>query len=606
MLDTLLATLAIVITWAAWAAAFVAIGAVVFPRGVAGRAPASAFAAQITDDGEAPTRLLVWFWSGWCVVVLFLQVWHLALPVDARAVAAVASAAAIALWLRRSEFLHAVRAARAAGTPTLLAAAVLAVAWANLATGEIRVTDTGLYHIQAARWNAAYPIVPGLGNLHGRLAYNNASLLYAALADAGPWSHRGHHIANGLLALAVVLPLLPSIPKALATPSRRDGRRDGQVDRPWLRHVARSLLVAPTLLHAYKHATSLSPDLPATMLGTVLAVVLIDLCLVRAAPSPAQADETARVPMHPTAAASLVALLSATAISVKLSTIATAGVATLVALALVRPTLVRGLLVAAVFLVAIGPWCARGVVLSGYLAYPSQAVAFDVPWRVPSEWAEEDRRTIVAWARDPNRSATEVLADTSWFRPWAWRQLRDVLGVSLPLLVIAVCAALVVHHRRTVGPTVAARTQLWPAALPFVAAIAFLLATAPDIARFGGASLWIIAVVCATTWLGEQHAASPGKGFRKARSVAIVLSAALVLIAAAKTVRYLRLAGGFAPIPQAELRTVRTDSGLSLHVPTDSDRAWDAPLPSTPYPKPQLALRRPGDLAAGFEHRQAR
>ena len=38
MLDTLLATLAILITWAAWAAAFVAIGAVVFPRGVAGRA----------------------------------------------------------------------------------------------------------------------------------------------------------------------------------------------------------------------------------------------------------------------------------------------------------------------------------------------------------------------------------------------------------------------------------------------------------------------------------------------------------------------------------------------------------------------------------------
>ena len=32
--------------------------------------------------------------------------------------------------------------------------------------------DSGLYHIQAVKWIEQYAVVPGLGNLHGRLAFN--------------------------------------------------------------------------------------------------------------------------------------------------------------------------------------------------------------------------------------------------------------------------------------------------------------------------------------------------------------------------------------------------------------------------------------------------
>ncbi|QNP52660.1 hypothetical protein H9L05_02570 [Hymenobacter qilianensis] len=34
--------------------------------------------------------------------------------------------------------------------------------------------DSGLYHFQTLKWLNEYPTVPGLGNLHGRLAFNSS------------------------------------------------------------------------------------------------------------------------------------------------------------------------------------------------------------------------------------------------------------------------------------------------------------------------------------------------------------------------------------------------------------------------------------------------
>ncbi len=618
MLDTLLSMLSILAAWAAWGGAFVALGAMMLPTGLCGRREFDLEIASGGADrgdgglrlGDRALRLLVWFWTGWCGAILFLQVWHLWLPVDIWAAGIFWGVAFAAALYRRRLLLDALVCVRRSRS-TLVIAGAIALLWANLATGEIHNPDTGLYHLQAARWNAAHGIVPGLGNLHGRLAYNNSSLLYAALVDVGSWSHRGHHIANGLLTLGLLLPLVASIPRAL----RGATMGDGEATDDWPSHVFRSLLIVPAALLAYKHATSLSPDLPAALLGIVVGVVLIDLCVQRAATFDRDARDGGAA-FNSTAVVGFVALVAATSVTVKLSMMATGGVATVVALWLTRGSgrrpAVRWLLAAAFFVAAVGPWCVRGAILSGYIAYPSQVVALDVAWRVPREWAEEDRRTIVAWARDPTRSADDVLADSRWIGPWFARQARDVLGVTLPMAIALASAVALVRKRRRGkqrGDELRRRpgsrlgSRLWPATLPFFASVAFLLATAPNLSRFGGGSMWILGVVAVTAWLDEQRrtAAEP---FRRAGRVVVVVVAALAILTVGKIGRYVRVRGGLAPIPRAELRTDRTDSGLELNVPTDSDRAWDAPLPSTPYPKPQLTERREGDLGAGFEHRK--
>jgi hypothetical protein len=43
--------------------------------------------------------------------------------------------------------------------------------------------DTGMYHYPVVKWLTSYAIVPGLANLNGPLAFNNAHLLYAAMLD---------------------------------------------------------------------------------------------------------------------------------------------------------------------------------------------------------------------------------------------------------------------------------------------------------------------------------------------------------------------------------------------------------------------------------------
>ena len=43
--------------------------------------------------------------------------------------------------------------------------------------------DTGLYHLQTLQWIKTQPIVPGIANLHSRLAVNSAIFLITAVAD---------------------------------------------------------------------------------------------------------------------------------------------------------------------------------------------------------------------------------------------------------------------------------------------------------------------------------------------------------------------------------------------------------------------------------------
>jgi len=43
------------------------------------------------------------------------------------------------------------------------------------------IYDNALYHIQTMKWHQSYPVIKGLGNLHGRLAFNSTILLLSGL-----------------------------------------------------------------------------------------------------------------------------------------------------------------------------------------------------------------------------------------------------------------------------------------------------------------------------------------------------------------------------------------------------------------------------------------
>jgi hypothetical protein len=59
------------------------------------------------------------------------------------------------------------------------------------------VSDTGLYHAQNIKWITNFKIVPGLGNLHGRFAFNNQSFLLEALFSLSFLRLQYFHLVNG-------------------------------------------------------------------------------------------------------------------------------------------------------------------------------------------------------------------------------------------------------------------------------------------------------------------------------------------------------------------------------------------------------------------------
>ena len=58
--------------------------------------------------------------------------------------------------------------------------------------------DTNLYHFSWIRWTNEYPAVPGIANLHSRLAMNSGFLLFAALTDNAWWDRESAWLIAGL------------------------------------------------------------------------------------------------------------------------------------------------------------------------------------------------------------------------------------------------------------------------------------------------------------------------------------------------------------------------------------------------------------------------
>src|SRR5262245_30868595 len=254
--DALLAMLAVISTWGVLFFLFFGLGLIV--RRLLG--------FPIQSNSSWPAL----FFLGWGASVVFLQLWHLFHRVDWLALLSLAlMGSAGILWsadelrIGFSEFWHRGKTAEVYSAFV----ALLAIVWmSNQAIGPPTNYDTGLYHLSAIRWNATYPIVPGLGNLHEPLAFNNSSFLYLAMLDSGPWKTMSRHVGNGLLILVLLAQILLSLPKAchLSRPS-------------WLRHFFLILFLLPTLSIAHFDASSGSTDVAIFVLAVFITTQLLTL-----------------------------------------------------------------------------------------------------------------------------------------------------------------------------------------------------------------------------------------------------------------------------------------------------------------------------------------
>jgi hypothetical protein len=441
--------------------------------------------------------------------------------------------------------------------------------------------DTGLYHLSSVRWNASYPIIYGLGNLHGRLAYNSSFFLYAALFESG-WYGKAYHFANGLMLVVLTTQLFISF-KKVCIPKHTSGLPD----------LFGLLLLAYLPYQYFAYSSNLANDLAIYCLGVVIALQLCRLLF-----NSGSADEDNWLVFT-------IILLTAVGLTVKLSFIGLGSFSVLVALIKLvdnRHKRTEHLLIPLdltwlISILMVGLWVLRGYILSGFPAYPSTFGGINVVWRVPFEQAVNEARWIASWGRQPSKTPEETLDNWSWLLPKLKKGLSRFPEFILPV-VLFVLGFVIYLFRKRANPydsSLPHLSQIIFFLMPPLCALAFWFFTSPNI-RFVGISFW---------WLGAGSLLVSLTGVRLEGPVTVAASLIFVILFLVySSVDAFWISPGpdqgFVSAPVKQTTPYKTLSGLVIQVSNPNDMCWDSPLPCTPYPNQSLRLIVPGDLSKGF------
>lgn len=532
----------------------------------------------------ATSELVVTPLLGWCATLAILQIWSLISPITAFALSVVAGIGLLSLAIHGRGL-----GVRAKGRvpQLLLFAVILFVLACWLATHAIKQPwnyDTGLYHLTSIRWANTYPVVPGLSNLHCRLGFNSSFFLYAAMLNVGPFACKCHQLANGTLFLMALFPCL----WGWFAVFRRS-------NSPRLEALYYALFSIPLVVWILNpdNASSLSPDVTCFLLGMVIGGELLYILKNDYIAEAERQEATRNRWPH-------ILLLLIAGVTVKLSFVGFAGAVIIVLYFYYftrsgrRTECLRlTMCTAAIGLIFLLPWVIRGIILSGYVAYPVSLLGLPVDWKVSTVQVYMEAGWIKSWARMPHVDYQQVLANWDWFKPWCRRMLMEYrFAVILPLCLTGAGLLWLMLCRIFKGVCVPRYYWLF-LVVPSIG-LFFWFFTAPS-PRFAGACFWLPAMATLALILSQIHS-------HVSRCAGCLLFAVAVFSQISLIEPYRHSPWDSGPVKSVPLSISKTRSGLELYVPIDpeNDQCWDGPLPCTPKFNHNLRLRDPADMGKGF------
>ncbi len=510
------------------------------------------------EQPQRPSVLTVWL--GFCIVVAFIEVIHLFLPIDWAVTAVVVVIGLIGLNFRIRWVLSVKRC------PLMYAVGgVVLVSWCLLAMQPPTMFDSGLYHFGSIRWLNEHAIVPGLGNLHWRLALNQSYFGFLALLNIAPyWGHG--YAAGGLFLL--VLTALTLIEVAFKQPTL------------WRWTFGALLLSYLCLLSG-----QIANPMPDTAVALLQVVIFVLLYLSLTTQTSIEADSVAVVSLHRLQV--VLIFLCVTIVTIKLSSVgfAAASFAVICFSLLLGPSrrapttlLIKvGCLVGLFTLVHIG----RSYLLSGTPFFPSPiGGVWSLTWAVPFGVASNESQLIYAWAKKPGINlVSDVPAGFGWVGAWLLalpQTMKYLFIVSSSLLVFAL------FLRRFVGES--RLNKAWLLGAPILAALAFWFFTAPD-PRFLGAivvlyfawALYIFAIPLKP--LAFRYVGRTVKGTRTVIHLTVI--AGIVVCFTRWCIPGVLYLDGWSPltVPSREVRV--NPLGYKAFVPITDTLCWNSELPCT-------------------------
>ncbi len=459
-------------------------------------------------------------------------------------------------------------------TITPLKAAVVAALLLLFAYGTstgILHYDTALYHAQSIRWIEEYGVVPGLGNLHSRLAYNSAAFCLSALYSMAFLGGQSYHCCAGFLAFLLSL---------VCTEAFAEVRK-----KPRLSDFARVIAVY-YLLILYDEMISPASDYFMVLLALYLIIRWLDLL---------ERKEDSYLPY------AMLCVLGVVVVTVKLSGALILLLTLKPAVMMIRKKAGKDI---AVFLgtgiFAAAPFLIRNVILSGWLVYPFTFLdLFSFDFKIPKGMADYDAHEIQVWGRgysDVGRYGEPV---TRWLPDW----IRNLDGTDKVFLALALCGLLallllagyaLVRKKRDMADFLHIAGTL-------AACFLFWLLSAPLI-RYGCVFLWMFPTL---VWGWSYLRVSPHLDRFKIYYIAIILLGTYKLWAfgleTGKTLTAEYLVNqkdyeNFETIPY-ELH------GYTFYYPASGDRTGYRDFPSSPIkaasPDGNSSVKEAGDIFRG-------
>ncbi len=253
--------------------------------------------------------------------------------------------------------------------------------------------DTALYHAQTIHWIEAYRVVPGLGNLQSRFAYNSDWLVLNALFSFAFIGLGSLHLVAAMLYFVVCADFLRGVAN-------------------WFRgnfSLANCFRVICLPLTFYLVGAQVSSP------GTDVPVILIAWCLAAAW---LERPHTHRASL--TTPDLVIVASSVFLVTLKLSA---APLILLSVLVLWGKKINWGdlFILAAMAGFILLPWMMRSLILSGYLVFPvSFPNIFTFDWKIPPADVAEASKIIRAWARidGGNVDVVAALPVQGWAKYW--------------------------------------------------------------------------------------------------------------------------------------------------------------------------------------------
>lgn len=336
--------------------------------------------------------------TGLCALTVYAQIFSLFYKIGMMALSGVFFLDAIWLFFIYKEFINWIKGIKKLKQGAFLpiwqimaiGVGVITLVAALVSSGGITLVDTNLYHAQAIRWIEEYGVVPGLGNLHKRLAYNSSFLCLQALFSFRPLIGPSMHSMNGFVMCLIV---------SYAVCSMKFWRN---------RKIYASDFIRIALISYYADAIYdiSSPGTDAFAVALIGYIVCKWVTFL-------EEDEKKVAPY------AYLCILGVYAVSLKVSSVMIVLLVIMPAYRLIAEKKWKEILLyMGMGILTIAPFLIRNVILSGYLLYPYPELDFfSFDWKIPIEYVDSERTEIRAWAQG-FRGQYENKKFAEWFPLW--------------------------------------------------------------------------------------------------------------------------------------------------------------------------------------------